>query len=249
MYIAYNFSNTFSGTASIYGATRAPSPVSVSIRDCCVYMMDIKMNKPYTHIRSGLGLHSAQLADNMSSASQLTTNYTYNAKPTPVTVATGVNSWSGLGGLISINYTNGLIINDANIPLISYVVQGISNNIAGAFSSKSLAITGITMHSVITTDITVLPVVPLFYSLLYGINSNVAVVNGTTYKSLIPIGFDLFKAGTAGTLGNYISIPFLTPIVIPTGGSIALKIQTGQNVSASATGVITYSISFEGYWF
>ena len=115
--------------------------------------------------------------------------------------------------------------------------------------AKTLYITRLTINSAVTTVLAGGAVL-YAYSLAYGhTNVSLATTESATAKAprRLPVGFQNFPANSAvGTLANIIDLDLTSPIVVQPGEFIQL---VAKNLGVvTTTGVITFIVSFGGYW-
>ena len=237
---ALPFSWQFRNSGTVSG-----SPVAqMRVTDASVSQMSLNLGKPFPHIAASHGSNSSQAQDGatMGSTALMTNNLAPGAGVvmTNTTAALGV----GLGGQF------------ASLPTLAANTDGIVcsyQNPVGTVNQtpRTLYITGMRISSMVTTVLAGGPVQNV-YSLAFGhTNVSLATSEAVAAKAArrIPLGMETFAlnaaVGTIGTPGG-ITIPFETPVVVNPGEFIALA---AKNVGVvTTTGVITYLVSFNGYW-
>lgn len=207
-----------------------------------VTLADQNTSKLWNAILCGAGGHSSQgqTGQTMGSTALYTNNLASGAgvAMTNTTAALGV----GLGGQFSALPT--LAVGTDGI-VCSYQVPVGSSLIP----AKTLYITRLTINSAVTTVLAGGAVL-YAYSLAYGhTNVSLATTESATAKAprRLPIGFQNFPANSAvGTLANIIDLDLTSPIVVQPGEFIQL---VAKNLGVvTTTGVITFIVSFGGYW-
>ena len=226
-----NYNNTAVSTAQV-----------MKISFVNVTMADQNTSKLWNSILCGAGGHSSQgqTGQTMGSTALYANNQVAGAGAamTNTTSALGV----GLGGQFSalptlVVGTDG-IVSSFQVPLGSSIVP-----------AKTLYITRITLNAAVTTTLAGGNVL-YAYSLAYGhTNVSLATTESTTTKASrrLPIGFHNFAAAApSGTIGGTIDLDLNSPIVVQPGEFIQL---VAKNLGVVTTaGVITFLVSFGGYW-
>jgi len=161
------------------------------------------------------------------------------AAATNTTAALGV----GLGGQFSLQPTLAAgtdgIISSYQVPLGTAALPG-----------KSLYITGVRIHGVVTAALTGGPVIGA-WSLAFGHTAvSLATAEAATTKAArrVPLGIQTFAAtAVVGTRDDReISVKFDTPIVVQPGEFVQTVLKNLGTVTSA--GVITFLIAFDAYW-
>ena len=236
------------------GTVTGSPQMQISIGSVSCLLTDPHTSKPWSHQLGGMGLHCSQ-APNGQTIGQ--TAYYANSLaagsgnlPSNTTNANFV----GLGGQFSGTYTSGLTVNTDGI------IQSFLNPVGTInITPRTLYITGVWIHSAVTTILSVATPVVLLYALRYGSNKANGDISGAESGSftnatvkiprVIPLGTEVFGINAAvGTLGAISPIIqyFDTPIVISPGEYVSI---TAKNMTTVLTsGVITHLIGYDGYW-
>ena len=237
------------------GGTVTGSPqMQVNVGSVSVIMVDIHSAKPWPHILGGMGLHCSQ-APNGQTIGQ-TAFYANNLAagagnlPSNTTNANFV----GLGGQFSGTYTSSLAVNVDGI-IASFLNPAGTINI----TPRTLYITGVWIHSAVTTVLVVATPLILLYALRYGSNGSNGTLAGSESASftnntvkiprVVPIGTEVWASNAAvGILGATSPIIqyFDSPIVVSPGEYVEVSAKNMTTVLTS--GVITHLIGFDGYW-
>jgi hypothetical protein len=207
-----------------------------------VTLADQNTSKLWNAILCGAGGHASQgqTSQTMGSTALFSNNLAAGAGAamTNTTAALG----SGLGGQFSALPTLAVgtdgIVSSFQIPLGTSSLPG-----------KSLYITRITVSSTVTTALTGGAVVYAL-SLAYGhTNVSLATTESATTKAprRVPVGIQTFAAAAAvGTTPSTVDLDLNSPIVVQPGEFIQL---VAKNLGVVTTaGVITFIVSFGGYW-
>ena len=216
----------------------------MKVSNCNVFLAEAMAGKPWSHIQAGAGDFAYQgITGNTLGTTALYTNNLAagaGAVMTNTTAALG----SGLGGQFSV------------LPTLAVGTDGILSSFqipAGTASvmGKTLYITGVSIQGIVTTALVgnATPVA-YAYSLAFGHNLvSLASTVTTTGKSpvRIPLGFETYAAAaTVSTLGQGVTRKFDTPVVVNQGEFIQV---VAKNLGAvTTTGVITFLVTFDGYW-
>ncbi len=225
-----------------YNSTATSTAQIVKVSMVNVTLSDQNTSKQWPHILSGAGGHLSQgQTGNTLGTTALYTNSLAagaGAAMTNTTAALG----SGLGGQFSAlpTLTAGTdgIVSSYQAPLGTSLIPG-----------KSLYITRITISSAVTTTLTGGPVL-YAYSLAYG-HTTVSLVTAesatTKAPRRLPLGMQSFvAAAAAGVMANVVDFDMATPIVVQPGEFVQL---VAKNLGTVTTlGVITFIVSFGGYW-
>jgi len=227
----------------IYNLTATSTAQIMKIAMVNVSFADQNGNKPWSHIIAGSGGHSSQGQTGQATLGT-TALYSNSLAAGAGVVATNTTAalGSGLGGQFSVLPTLAVptdgIISSYQVPLGTAALPG-----------KSLYITRITFDAGVTTVLVGGPVL-YAYSLAYGhTNVSLATTESATSKAprRLPLGMQTFAANAAvGVIGNRIDVDLATPVVVQPGEFVQL---VAKNLGVvTSTGVITFNISFGGYW-
>jgi hypothetical protein len=225
-----------------YNSTAVSTAQVMKISFVNVTMADQNTSKLWNSILCGAGGHSSQgqTGQTMGSTALYSNNLAAGAgvAMTNTTAALG----SGLGGQFSALPTLAVgtdgIVSNFQVPLGSSLIP-----------AKTLYITRITLNAAVTTTLAGGNVL-YAYSLAYGhTNVSLATTETATSKASrrIPIGLHNFAAAApAGTIAGIIDLDLNSPIVVQPGEFVQL---VAKNLGAVTTaGVITFLVSFGGYW-
>lgn len=225
-----------------YNSSATSSAQIMKVSFTNVTLADQNTSKLWNAILCGAGGHSSQgqTAQTMGSTALLSNNLAVGAGAamTNTTAALG----SGLGGQFSAQPT--LVVGTDGI-VCSYQVPLGSSNTPG----KSLYITRLTLNAAVTIALTGGAVL-YAYSIAYGsTNVSLATTESVIAKAprRMPVGMQTFPAASvAGTMGNTIDLDMNSPLVVQPGEFIQL---VAKNLGVVTTaGVITFMVSFGGYW-
>lgn len=225
-----------------YNATATSTAQVMKIAFVNVTLADQNTSKLWNAILCGAGGHASQgqTAQTMGSTALYSNNLAagVGAAMTNTTAALG----SGLGGQFAVQPT--LVVGTDGI-LSSYQVPIGTAILPG----KSLYITRMTISSVVTTALTGGAVVYAL-SLAYGHTSvSLATTESAIAKAArrIPVGIQTFAAAAAvGTTPTKVDLDLNSPIVVQPGEFVQLA---AKNLGVVTTaGVITFIVSFGGYW-
>jgi hypothetical protein len=225
-----------------YNSTATSTAQIMKISFVNVTLADQSTTKPWNSILCGSGGHlsQGQTSQTMGSTALYTNNLAAGAgvAMTNTTAALG----SGLGGQFSALPTLAVatdgIVSSFQVPLGSSTVPG-----------KTLYITRVAISSTVTTAL-VGGAVVYALSLAYGhTNVSLATTESATAKAprRLPIGIQTFAAAAVvGTTPNVVDLDLNSPIVIQPGEFVQL---VAKNMGVVTTaGVITFIVSFGGYW-
>lgn len=225
-----------------YNSTATSTAQVMKVSFVNVTLADQNTSKLWNSILCGAGGHSSQgqTAQTMGSTALYTNNLGAGAGAvmTNTTAALGV----GLGGQFSALPTLAVgtdgILSSFQVPLGSSIIP-----------AKTLYITRLTIQSAVTTLLAGGAVL-YAYSLAYGHNNvSLATTETATSKAprRLPVGIQSFPANSVvGTTGNVINLDLNSPIVVQPGEFIQL---VAKNLGVVTTaGVITFIVSFGGYW-
>ena len=236
------------------GAVSGSPHMQVNVSSVSAMLVDPHTTKTWAHQLGGMGLHCSQ-APNGQTVGQ-TAFYANNlaAGAGSLPSNTTNTNFVGLGGQFSGTYTSGLAAN------VDGVIQSFLNP-AGSINitPRTLYITGVWIHSAVTTILSVATPVILLYALRYGLNKANGDLSGAESASftnatvkiprVVPLGTEQFGINAAvGVLGGTAPIIqyFDTPIVVSPGEYVEI---TAKNLTTVLTsGVITHLIGFDGYW-
>lgn len=231
------------------GTVTGAPVMQAKISNVCVLQRDLNTNKHWQHqmARQGLMAYQGQNGNTMGSTALYTNSLApgAGAAMTNTTAALG----TGLGGQF------------AALPTLAANTDGIVcsfQNPAGSINitPRQLVITGVKVQSVVTTALTGGPCI-YFYSLAFGhtavslATTETASMATATTKAprRIALGVESIAATAAvGVVGsaNGISMAFDSPIVVNPGEFIAI---VAKNVGTVTTlGVVTFLVTFAGYW-
>jgi hypothetical protein len=227
----------------IYNLTATSTAQIMKVAAVNVSFSDQNGNKPWSHIVAGSGGHSSQ---GQTGQATLGTTALYSnslaAGAGAAATNTAASLGSGLGGQFSVQPTLTVgtdgIISSYQVPLGTAALPG-----------RSLYITRITFDAGVTTAL-VGGAVLYAYSLAYG-HTAVSLVTTETATSKaprrLPLGMQTFPATSAvGVMGGRVDVDMVTPILVQPGEFVQL-VAKNLGVVTSA-GVITFNISFGGYW-
>jgi hypothetical protein len=227
----------------IYNLTATSTAQIMKIAMVNVSFADQNGNKPWSHIIAGYGGHSSQ---GQTGQATLGTTALYSNSLAAGAGAAATNGaaslGSGLGGQFSVQPTLTVgsdgIISSYQVPLGTAALPG-----------RSLYITRVTFDAGVTTVLAGGPVL-YAYSLAYG-HTAVSLATGeaatTKAPRRLPLGMQTFAAtAPVGTLGVRVDVDFATPIVVQPGEFVQLVAKNLGVVTSS--GVITFIVSFGGYW-
>ncbi len=211
---------------------------------------DLALGIPYSHLQAAAGLAYQMLPGGagQTGLNNYINNVTYVATSLLNTAVPAQGQY--LGGFLPYNPT--LTANNDGI-LFSY------QNPAGGTSQipRTLVITGIQLHGVVTTTLTGGPVTNI-YTIAYGHTAiSLATAQSATFSSgttkaprTVTVGMDTYTAtAAAGTLGTSLPISSdfgLSPIVVNPGEYVALMVRNIGTVTSA--GAITISCTFKHYW-
>lgn len=237
---------TLSDSATVFvqdtntGVTGAAQGVKVAFIG--LWQFDTASGKPWPHQMCGQGFMASQGQDGgvMGSTALYTNSLAAGAGAamTNTTAALG----SGLGGQF------------AALPTLTAATDGIvcsyqnptpTINVTG----RLLYITGVRVQGLVTTAFTGGPVY-YAYSLAYGHTSvSMATAEAAAAKAprRVALGYETYVVtAPVGTLGQGLYVPFNSPIVVNPGEFIALCAKNLGTVTS--VGVITFLVTFDGYW-
>ena len=226
------------------------TPTNYKLSHVRVGQLDIDLGLPFPHVQAGMGLTSSQAVQGQTAGT--TAAYPNSSAPgTGVAMSnTSAAIGSGLGGQFAVLPT--LATNTDGI-ICSYQVP------AGATTEppRTFMCTGVRVQGGVTTAL-VGGNVQYFYSLAYGHTAvSMATAEGGSYTTSpttkaprrIAIGQENFAAAAAvGTIGSVDGqkMQFLSPIPVNPGEFIAV---CAKNVgTVTSAGVITFLVTFDGYW-
>jgi hypothetical protein len=205
---------------------------------------DIGSNKPWAHLMAlaGLSAYQGQTGGTMGTSALLTNSLAPGAGAvmTNTTAALG----SGLGGQF------------AALPTLAANTDGILcsfQNPAGTtvLPGRNLVITGVRIQGAVTTVLVgnATPVI-YAYSLAFGhtaVSLATAEAAGTKAPRRVALGYESYAAAAAvGSLGQGVAMSFAAPVVVNPGEFIAIA---AKNVGVvTTTGVITFLVTFDGYY-
>lgn len=227
----------------IYNSTATSTAQIMKISTVNVSFADQNGNKPWSHIITGSGGHASQGQTGQATLGT-TALYTNSLAAGAGIAATNTTAalGSGLGGQFAVQPTLAVgtdgIISSYQVPLGTSILPG-----------KSLYITRITIDAGVTTAL-VGGAVLYAYSLAYG-HTAVSLQTTETATSKaprrLPLGMQTFPATSAvGIIGTKVDVDMASPILVQPGEFIQL-VAKNLGVVTSA-GVITFNVSFGGYW-
>jgi hypothetical protein len=236
-------------------STVSGSPqMQLNVSSISAVLMDIHTSKPWHHQLGGMGLHCSQAPNGQTvgSTALYTNNLAAGAGNLPSNTTN--TNFVGLGGQFSGTYLSGLAVN------VDGVIQSYLNPVGTInITPRTLYITGVWIHSAVTTVLSVATPVILVYALRYGMNGANGTLAGAESASftnatvkiprVVPLGTEQFGINAAaGTLGGTSPIIqyFDTPIVVSPGEYVEISAKNLTTVLTS--GVITHLIGFDGYW-
>ena len=224
------------------GATPPATAMQFKCSDVDIILGEINATRHWSHAAAGQGLMASQGQNGGTMGS--TALYTNSLAPgagaamTNTTAALG----SGLGGQF------------AALPTLAASTDGIMCSFQNPVGSttqtpRQLVIQGINIQGMVTTLIAGGPIL-YFYSLAYGHTAvSMATAEAATTKAprRIPLGMEAYPLAAAlGTLGQGVQCFLPNPISIAPGEFIAI---CAKNVGVvSSAGVITWLVTFDGYW-
>lgn len=221
----------------------------ILVSDVNVSIMDIQMNKSYSHQQAGAG-YSSYIMPSGAATTKQTTNYANNTPPTAAALSNTAALVTGLGGIAAFLPT--LTANNDGI-LFNFLSPTATVNVTG----RNLYITGVDVQGVVSVVLAgnASPVIPI-YSIAFGQTSvSLATAEAASFASatphapkIVPLGIESYGAAAAvGTLGGQgIHVQFPSPIVVRPGENIALICRNAGVVTTS--GAITVVAAFNGYW-
>ena len=226
-------------TATVTGTAQLMKVAAVNVS-----LAEMANSKPWSHIQAGAGKvsYQGQTGQNTLGTTALYSNSLIAGAGTALSNA-AVFAGSGLGGQFSVQPT--LTIGVDGI-LSSYQVPTGSNALPG----MTLYITSVRVQGVVTTVLANTGPVVNLHSIAYG--HNVVTLAGATTTVTkapvrIPLGIDTYGSNApVGTQGSVIDKVFTTPIPVYPGEFIQTVIKNVGTVTI--TGVVTFLVTFEGYW-
>lgn len=226
------------------------SQMQLKIGSVRVEQDDLQLGMPFSHIQSAYGL-AYQMPPGSVGQTGLT-NYTNNV----TYIATGMSNTAApaqalyLGGFLPYNPTL-----TANNDGILFTYQNPSGGISQ--TPRTLVITGIQLHGVVTAALTGGPVTNI-YTIAYGhTNISLQTVQSASFSSgttkaprTVTVGVDTYPVtAAAGVLGTSLPISSdfsQSPIVINPGEYVTLMVRNIGTVTSG--GAITISCTFKHYW-
>ena len=254
----YSALQAFGGESNIQfrnsGAVSGSPQMQANVGSVSVLLTDPHTSKPWAHQLGGMGLHCSQASNGQTvgSTASYANNLAVGAGNLP-SVSSNAN-FIGLGGQFTSTYLSGLAVN------VDGIIQSFLNP-AGTINitPRNLYITGVWIHSAVTTTLSVATPLILLYALRYGSNGTNGTLSGaesgsftnatTKIPRVIPLGCEQFATNAAaGVLGGPAPIIqyFDTPIVISPGEYVEISAKNMTTVLTS--GLITHIIGYDGYW-
>lgn len=231
------FSYQFRNVGTVSG-----SPVmQVKVTNCHVDQRDFNLSKPYPHVQAGLGLQAYQGTSGNTMGTTAAYTNSSNASAGAALTNTAATA-TGLGGFVSVQPT---LAQGTDGIITGYQVPAGTINI----TPRTLYITGIKIIGAVTTALTGGPVI-YAYSLGYGATAvSLATAEGAATKAprRIPLGYESYPATSAvAVLGQGVSMQFISPVVVNPGEFVTVVAKNLGTVTSG--GVITFMITFDGYW-
>jgi hypothetical protein len=228
--------------------------MQVNVAAVLCLLQDPLTSKPWPHQLGGMGLHCSQATNGntLGSTAFYANNLAAGAGALPSNTTN--TNFIGLGGQFGSTYASGLAVNTDGI-IQSFLNPAGTVNV----TPRTLYITGVWIHSAVTTVLSVATPVVLLYALRYGGNKTNGDLSGAESGSftnstakiprVVPLGTEQFGINAAvGTLGGAAPIIqyFDSPIVVSPGEYVEISAKNLTTVLTS--GVITHLIGFDGYW-
>ena len=216
-----------------------------------VTQMSVDLNIPFPHQQTGQGAMASQAQQGSTMGSTALYSNSLAAGAGAAMTNTTAALGAGLGGQFSAlptlaAGTDGIICSYQN-PLGSVTVQ-----------PRTLMITGVKIMSVVTTVLAGGPLI-YAYSLAYGHTAvSMATAEGTSFGTSpstkaprrVALGIESGMPATAavGVLGSAAGIyqAFNSPIAVNPGEFVAICAKNFGTVTTS--GVVTFLVTFDGYW-
>lgn len=216
----------------------------VRVGSAHVAVIGLGSTRNWSQVKAGMGDLSSQgpTGGTMGSTAALANSQAPGAGSA---ASNALSIVTGLGGQVSVQPT--LTTNTDGI-LCSYQVPiG-----TAALPGKALLITGLRVSAVVTTALVGGPVISM-NSLAFGHTAAglTTVENNTTGAKAprrVPLPIQTFAmAAAVGTQADRdIAVSFATPVLVQPGEFVQFAMKNVGTVTT--TGVITYSIAFDGYW-
>jgi hypothetical protein len=231
--------------------TGSVSPFVAQLKVSLVHIEqdDLDLVMPYPHVLSAAGQSSGQGQEGgtVGSTANLP-NSAGGSGPGAAALNNTTANVTGLGGIAAV--TPSYAVNDDGL-VFDYT------NPAGGIAQvpRKLIITGVRVQGAVTSALTGGPVTYL-YQLAYGhsavslATAESASFNTATAKAprKVAIGIDTYASGAiAGVLGSGIMDLDLSmsPVTVNPGEHVAV---VARNLASTATGTITVTAAFRGYW-
>jgi len=234
--------------ARIYNAVVTPALApQVKIAEIWISQMGMDWQKPWSHIMAGMGQHSANVPFG-SAIGESAVNF-LNATAIPATAA-GSNTAAlvtGLGGHYQVNAIAGALTAAQELIITSYQIPVQSATQASKkYICTGMRITGINTGAAVATTPTT-----LLWGVAWG-HTAVSLVTADAVNTKAPrhmkVGTMYFPiAAVVGQSATDINVAFSTPFTVNPGEFIASTVRFVVG-TATASQVITGSVSFEGYW-
>ena len=236
------------------GLVTGSPQMQIGVGSMSVMLQDLHTSKPWSHQMGGMGLHLSQAPNGQTIGQTALYTNSLAAGAGSLPSNTTNTNFVGLGGQFSSTYASGLTVNTDG------VIQSFLNPVGTVnITPRTMYITGVRIHSAVTTILSVATPLVLVYALRYGSSGangtlagseSASFANATTkIPRTIPLGTESFPINAAaGTLGGTapISITFDSPIVVSPGEYVEISAKNLTTVLTS--GVITHLISYDGYW-
>lgn len=221
----------------------AASATILKIANIVVVQQDISLNKPWAHQLCGQGLMAYQGQNGGTMGT--TASYANNAAPAAAALSNTAANITGLGGQAAVNPTLA-----ANTDGIVCSFQNPATAVAQ--TGRTLYITGIRIHSAVTTVLANTAPVVYAYSLAFGHTAvSMATAEGVAAKAprRIAIGFESFginaAVGTLGSAGGLV-MTFQSPIVVNASEFVAVCAKNIGTVTTS--GVVAIVVCFDAFF-
>jgi hypothetical protein len=232
----------------IYNALATPSLApQVKIAEMWVSQMGMDWQKPWSHIVAGMSQHSANVPFG-SAIGESAVNF-LNSTAIPATAgATNTTALvTGLGGHYQMNAQAGSLLAAAENIVTSYQIPAQSATQA----SKRFICTGIHITAINTGAVVATTPTTLLWGIAWGHTAvSLATTDAVNTKAPrhLKVGTQFFAIGAViGQNATDINITLANPFTVNPGEFIASTCRFVVG-TATASQVITGSVSFEGYW-
>jgi len=228
------------------GVTPALAP-QVKISEIWVTQAGMDWQKPWSHIVAGMGQHSANVPFGTAIAESATNFINSSAFPAAAAGANTTALVTGLGGHYQINAQAGALTSAAENIITSYQIPAQTATQA----SKRFVCTGIHITAINTGAAVATTPTTLLWGVAWG-HTAVSLATTDAVGAKAPrhmkVGTQSFAiAAVVGQNANDINVTFANPFVVNPGEFIASTCRFVVG-TATASQVITGSVTFEGYW-